>query len=475
MTLELTGSRAMTPYFGASIYVWTSIIGIILGSLSLGYFLGGKAADLRPEQKSLALIILVSAIYIGLTAVFKGVILTFLSKEVLNIKISSVVAAIILFAPSSILLGMVSPYAAKIQVDSLKSTGRAVGNLYAISTLGSIVGTFLAGFWLMPLLGNTMMLYACAAALLVAALITSFQSILKSALIFGILLIPSIYSTIFFQKAYARAGFVDLDTVYNHIWVRTVKNTASNRTMRYLQTDAFGLQSVMYVDNPAELAAEYTKMYHLQRHFVPNFARTLMIGGGAFSYPKSYLKTYPAASIDVVEIDPQLTDIAKKYFALSDSPQLKIINEDGRTFLNRNSQKYDAILVDAFKDFTPVPQLATREAVQKMADSLTDNGILITNIVGDIDSQKGQFLRAEYWTIRDVFPRVLLFSASERTQSGIQNYILVALKQDKYSLESGDPEIKDYLSKIIDKTPIKDLPILTDDHAPVENYVLKMI
>src|SRR3989338_3749455 len=139
MIFELVGSRVLGPYFGTSIFVWTSLIGIILGGLSLGYYFGGKIADKKPSLNILSLIIFLSAIFIGLTNFIKNFLLIFLQNNISDIRVSSVIASLILFLPASFLLGMVSPYAAKLKLDSLNTSGSIIGNLYAISTAGSIV------------------------------------------------------------------------------------------------------------------------------------------------------------------------------------------------------------------------------------------------------------------------------------------------------------------------------------------------
>ena len=146
MIYELIGSRILGPFFGTSIFIWTSLIGIILGSLSLGYYLGGRLSDKKASFNILALFLLCSAILIGLTFLFKSFLLFFLQNNIDDIRISSVLASVILFSPASILFGMISPYAAKLSLVTINTSGTVIGRLYAISTAGSIIGTFLSGF-----------------------------------------------------------------------------------------------------------------------------------------------------------------------------------------------------------------------------------------------------------------------------------------------------------------------------------------
>lgn len=169
MIFELVGSRVMGPYVGTSTFVWTSLIGIILASLSIGYWLGGKYADRKASYQILSLIILTAAVLIGSITFFKDNFLQLIQDSITDIRWGSVIDAILLFALPSILLGMVSPYAVKLKMNNLDTTGRTVGNLYAISTSGSIIGTFAAGFFLIPFFGSTKILLLLAILLILCS------------------------------------------------------------------------------------------------------------------------------------------------------------------------------------------------------------------------------------------------------------------------------------------------------------------
>lgn len=203
-----------------------------------------------------------------------------------------------------------------------------------------------------------------------------------------------------------------------------------------------------------------------------------MFGGAGYSFPKDYLAKYPKAKLDVVEIDPGVTELAKKYFALEDHPNLTIYHEDGRVFLNQNTKKYDAIFGDAFSSWYLVPyQLTTREAVQKEYDSLTESGVVILNIISSLEGEMSDFLRAEYRTYKEVFPQVYILPVGHpHNASRIQNITLVALKSSIPPLwTSKDPEINEYLSHRWEKAILVDLPVLTDDYAPVDHYIGKFL
>ena len=269
---------------------------------------------------------------------------------------------------------------------------------------------------------------------------------------------------------------MDIDTEYSRIWIYNTEQKDTGRKVKI-----FGINndnhSAMFLDGD-ELVNEYSKYYHLANHFNPEFKTALMIGGAGYSYPKDYLKQYPQAFMDVVEIDPKVTELAKKYFKLENNERLKIYHEDARVFLNKTENKYDVIFGDAFGSRYSIPyQLTTLETVKRKYDILNDNGLVILNIISSISGDKGKFLRAEYATYKKIFPQVYIFPVNyENDGEKVQNIILVALKSDKQIfLESQDSILNGYLQHLWKKDIIIDMPILTDDYAPVDYYINKLL
>lgn len=476
MIFEIVGSRILGPYFGTSIFVWTSLIGIILGSLSLGYYLGGKLADKKPNPDILSLIIFLSAISIGITIFIKDFLLILLQTTISDIKISSVIASILIFAPASLLLGMVSPYAAKLKLNSLSTSGTTIGNLYALSTAGSIVGTFLSGFYLIPFFGTNKLIIILSSSLFIISFLLFSKKFLKTKLIIIFIMIFawSTFMGLFFLST--KNKFIDIDTAYNRIWIYDRIDKKTDKIVKIMGINNEN-HSSMFLDSD-ELVNEYTKYYHLARHFKPDFKKTLMLGGAGYSYPKSFLNEYPEAAIDVIEIDPTITNLAKKYFNLKENPRLTIYHEDGRVFLNKTLEKYDIIFGDAFSSHYSIPyQLTTREAVQKKYDILNDSGVVILNIISSIEGEKGKFLRAEYATYKSIFPQVYLFPVEEKENGEkVQNIILIALKNSgSITFENSDPILNEYLKHLWEEKIDTDMPILTDDFAPVDYYINKII
>lgn len=474
MIFELIGSRLLAPYFGTSIIIWSSLIGIILASLSLGYWLGGIIADQRAKVTYLSTILLCAGLCVLATEVLNKTILSILAISVGNLQTNAILASIILFSPTSVLLGMVSPYALKLKILTLKDSGKTAGTLYAISTIGSIFGTFLAGFFLIPHFGNSIILFILSVVLIGCAVLLGLQQYLLSKI--TLLLIFEILTFLAVHKFNTDKNLIEaLETQYNSIYVKIEKDPDTKRLVRVLYLNNMR-QSASFLDSD-DLVYDYTKYYRLMTHFKPNFTNALMLGGGAYSYPNNYLKQFPQASIDVVEIDPMVTQIAKKHFNLRNNPRLHIFHDDGRTYLNRNTKKYDVFLGDAFATAYSAPySLTTLEATKKVYESLKDDGIAIINIISTMDGDASFFLKAEYNTYKEIFPQVYIFPVmNPENKYLIQNIMLVALKsQDKPIFESADSELSRYLKNLSNISNETSIPVLTDDYAPTDFYASKM-
>jgi spermidine synthase len=475
MIFEIVGSRVLGPYLGTSIFIWTSLIGIILGSLSLGYWLGGIIADRRPSYGMLAWIILLAALSIGLTTMVKERFLAFLPLIIDGLKWQSVTASIFLFAPGSIFLGMVSPYAVRLKIRALQTSGTTVGNLYAISTVGSIAGTFAAGFFLIPLMGTTNILVAITVLLAVVS-ISLFITGKKTGNSFVSATFIFLTAYFWFAGQSAARSYIDEDTRYNRVWIYDANDQESGKTVKYMRINNES-SSAMFPDSE-EPVFDYMRYYRLAEHFTPNLHSALILGGAAYSYPKYFLERYPKATIDVVEIDPELTQFARKYFRLKDDPRMKIIHEDARTFLNRTDQKYDVIYGDTFKSQYTLPwHLTTVEAAKETYGMLNEGGCVLLNIISSLDGNASLFLRAELATYRQVFPYVYVFAVMDpEDRKMVQSTILVAAKTtDEPAWLDEDPELSGYLRHEVSGRLVTDLPVLTDEFAPVDYYMNKAI
>ncbi len=474
MAFELAGSRILGPYFGASIFIWTSLIGIIMGSLSVGYWFGGQVSIRRSDLKILSILLLFGAIFIFVTAFGHDYILKRAVKYIPDFRLQVVISSAVLFGPASLFMGAVLPYAVKLKINTVESSGIAVGRLYALSTIGSITGTFLSGFVLLPLFGFLNIMYALTGILLVFCFWIFFVDKTKVYLavtLFSIVLLSSVWI-----KTYTKeVDYIDKDTQYNRVFVYNTTDKPTGRPVKMLAVNNEH-SSAMFLDGSG-LVFEVLKYYHLVKHFNPGFKHSLMIGGSGYAFPKDYLERYPEATMDVVEIDPELTSIAYSYFDLPHDPRLRIFHEDGRTFINREENKYDAFFMDAYKSMITVPfQLTTKEAIQKIYDILNEDGVVLANLISTLSHKSNAFLRAELATYKSVFPQVYLFAVqypnpTEKEKEHFQNFMLVGLKTGvKPSLMSDNKELNEFLSHLVKINIEEDLPILTDDFAPVEYY-----
>ena len=476
MIFEMVGSRILAPYMGTSLFVWTGIIGVILGALSIGYYYGGLRADASPRKQSLSAILVFAAISILFSIFIKDMFLVFLNETITDMRLSAALASLVLFAPTSMLLGMVAPYAARLKMDEITHSGSIVGRLYALSTIGSIGGTFLAGFVLIPLMGSTKILFCIAGLLLLCAFaLTPFPKRIN--ILIGIhLFLLSAAGAYAWNDNLLFPGIIQYDTKYNHVRIYHYVDSRTGKPAQLMRINNES-SSAMFLEDD-ELVFKYTAFYDLAEYFVPHFSSALMLGGAGYSYPKHFLQRYQNATIDVVEIDPDLTNIAKKHFRLKDNPRLTIIHEDGRTFLRKNKKKYDVFLGDAYKSFYSLPyHLTTKEAVEDIFKSLNKDCVAIINIISRIEGKGNDFLRAEYATFADVFPQVFLFPVQkENNGRDIQNIILVASKSiAPFSMKSENMSLQKMLSHHWKKPIEKSEVLLTDDFAPVEHYIQKML
>jgi spermidine synthase len=473
MMLELTGSRILAPFVGTSTFIWTSLIGVILASLSLGYYHGGMKADQDPTQKRLSNILFLAGIAIGIVAVINQGILMYLCTLITSVKWTAAISACVLFGVPAYLLGMVSPQAVRIRMKDLSTSGATIGRLYALSSLGSIVGTFVVGFYLMHLVGSRNILFILSVLTLLLSLInrTHKESVIAMVVF---ILAP-------FVQSYGKNNLLKVtDTEYCSVQVLTGKALDSTGKDWKIMKVGNEYSSGMYLDHSDSLVFLYSRFYKLMFHFHPKPLNTLLIGGGAYSVPKYFQRVYPSIKMDVVEIDPALTEIAENEFEFHPNQTTVPIHEDGRIFLNKNKKKYDVIMGDAYRSLFSIPfHLVTEEALGKMKESLTDDGILMINILSPVTGPNRDLLQSMVKTCQTLFPSVRVFKPMVNApDGGVQNLMLVCSKKEN-GFEAGtqSAEIKEMLGQEIDlkKIEVAGGIVLTDDFAPVEHYAEKML
>jgi len=486
MALEMTGSRVLAPYLGTSLIVWTSLIGIVLASLSIGYWYGGLVADKHPNVSLLAKIIFGGGVYIAATAFSYPVVLGVLTAGKTNLYALAVICSIVLFAIPGILLGMVSPFVVRLAVRDVGSTGTIVGRLYALSSIGSILGTFLGGFILIAFFKVGTILFLIATILIFVALLVQGQKPVfpnrKNAMITMTVFLGGGGWFQLYGNSFLPVG-EHWDTPYNHICVYRIGN------YRYLQTDPGSTcQSSMLIDRPNDLMSRYCQYNELAFHFHPNLQNMLVIGGGGYCLPKHVISSHQNVNVDVVEIDPGITKVAREWFGLTDAmldnQRLRIAHEDARRFLRRakneihsaGKPKYDFVFGDAFNSHYNIPShLTTKEYMEEVSECLSDDGIFMTNIIASISGEKSKLFQGFHRALTEVFPQVEVFLVSgPNDEKYVQNIVVVGFKR-RYDLKTDEQTPEKVISLMNRHKKVKvsnTVPPLTDAFAPVEWYVL---
>jgi predicted membrane-bound spermidine synthase len=466
LTLELTAARIAAPYIGLTIYVWTSVIGVILAALALGYLVGGRLADKRKKILDVVYLLLGSAILIGLITMVKDSLLGGLSRWTwLGPQLQALVASCILFAVPTVVLGAVTPYLARLSVTDVATSGTHVSRINAAGTFGALFGTFFTGFFLFALVGTRNILSLLGFVLIIASLgiATTRQSRLRWVpvlLATFLLLLPSKLNLGGVKK--------DFDTAYNRYMIR------ESADIRVLQGDKSAWESGVYKDPAKGPLFPYIQTFAAAAALPHEPKRYLVIGGGAFTLPTLLRQSSPNAQIDVVEIDKALQPISEQYFNFKPAANIHIYTEDGRQFLNNNHTQYDMIYLDAFSNSTPPFQLLTVETNERLRASLTPNGILAVNIVSRAAGSGEAFISSIAQTYRKSFPDVRLFGITDSASTDLQNILLLAGQKN---LESSIDTVANYDSIFYAATRNQLFPstiagyVLTDDFAPVEQMV----
>ena len=459
MIIELVGVRFIAPDFGTSIYVWTAIIGVILGALAFGYWYGGRLADKSATDEGLMVIFLLASVAWLASVWLRDSILELAGAMPGGLRGQAFVASLLLFAPVSALLGMVSPYLVKLKLVNLKTAGRYVGGLYAAGTVGSIAGTFAAGYWLIPLFNSRAVGWAMVFALLGISLLAQRRKLLIHRLIVAV---AAVLLLVMPTQSSSNSGVIyDGDGLYSRYQV--IDGRYHGRPVRHLVTDKFTLQSSIYIGDPYTPVLDYsTRMDEVIVQSQPR--RMLLIGGGSYTLAQLAVLKNPKVTVDVVEIDPMLDELAVKYFSFKPDKRIKIIHEDGRTFLNKLETKYDLIVMDAFSSQFPPFQLTTVEVLEKIKESLTPGGLVMANIISAAEGPEAGFLQAQYLTYQEVFSKAVAFQATPGANKAARlNVILLAAEDNNLSEYQKPEEGRVFLS--INTSHSK---VLTDDFAPVE-------
>lgn len=384
MAVELGASRLLAPYFSSSQIVWTIIIGTIMIAMALGNVWGGRQADKDPNPDKLYFRILIAAVWIAAIPVLgkyiilgvSGLLVIAVNKNFLII--AAFISCMVVFVFPLFLLGTVTPSLVKYTVGSLDESGKTVGNLGACNTIGSIIGTFLPTFVTIPAVGTSITFLIFSGVLLLLA--TAYficEKRRRTACIIAVILF--IICSIFGNSS--RFAFWENDLVYEGESVYNYLQVAENPRSVILSTNVlFGVQSIHMKED------DMTGMYYDYALAAPVLAGynqkddmdILVLGMGSGTYATQCEKYFPKATVEGVEIDEKITELAREYFEL---PQdVKVTTYDGRAYLQGIDQKYDVIMVDAYQDITIPFQMSSVEFFSEVADHLTEDGVMVVNM-----------------------------------------------------------------------------------------------
>jgi spermidine synthase len=515
LVIELVAGRIMAPYVGVSLYTWTSIIGVVLAGISIGAYLGGLVADRYPQPSTLGWLLFLSGLGAFSISPLTNLIGGAEFQTSLMVRIL-LITAIIFFVPSC-LLGMISPVVVKLTLNNLEKTGNVVGKIYAFSTLGSILGTFATGFFLISWMGTRNILLTMGLILIVAApIFGGFFFRKKALMLFLLFLCLTLILPVLGLYGYAAiqpgqivlppSPLQSLGTVYEYAFkppsdastyfftesnYYTIKVKRDNRNGEDAPLETLILDHLIHSYNdlkdPFHLEYEYERIYEEVVRWQAgkrNSLNALFLGGGGYTLPRLIDARYPHAEIDVVEIDPEVTRVGLEYLGVSQAKHIRSFNEDARWFIMNSKEKgkYDFVFGDAFNDLSIPYHLTTKEFALQLKSLMKPDGLLMANVIDSF--KKGLFMPAYIRTLEEVFGKGnvhLLTLGEDYDAMGISTHVVLA-SPGKLDLDNfvatlqgnGKEEMNahvmpsDRLQQYLKERPTV---VLTDDYVPVDNLI----
>ncbi len=444
MAYELAAARILAPTIGSSTYVWTSVIGVIIAAMSFGYYAGGRLADKRDQRSDVGWQLFAGAGAIALTLVAYPSLLGWLVTTGFDTRVQAVIASLVLFAPTSLIIGSISPYLAKLNVTSLKGAGTAVASLSAWNAIGGISGTFATGFVLFGLIGSRAIFLLLIGIMLVAALgVLGWRK--RRVSVAGAIILAGVIAPV-------TDSYLHVDTASAHYMLFDWQD--KGKQLRGLAMGPEGVQSGIDLASPETPVFWYTQQFADVVQQTPQKKDMLMLGGGTFTVPQHLAVTYPASHIDVVEIDPKLETIAKQYFGYKDRSNVTIIADDARTYSNKTTKQYDIIMVDVYSNIDVPFTFTTREYGRAIHRMLRPGGIVAVNMVAGEQGGCRDLLSMLEAPYRQEFSqRAIRFAPGEAAER--KN--IIALYSDQHMYYTGYGNVS-----------IPKVAAFSDDFAPVE-------
>ncbi|MDZ4179181.1 MAG: fused MFS/spermidine synthase [Coriobacteriia bacterium] len=511
MGMEMAAARVLAPVLGNSIYVWGSVISVVMVALSIGYWLGGQIADRFGAARILPVMVAGAALATVAVPFIASVALH--PAASLGPRLGALAASLSIFFVPSVLLATVSPLGVRLVAErGMHRIGRSAGGLYAVSTAGSIVGTIATSFWLIPLLELEPLIVWTGILLGVTALVSLWLRDAEKPVgsLPGQAELPTDSPEYRYRLTRVLTRLVVAATVALASWTLadvTVPPTANefgeriifradsqyhritvteDDEVRHLRFDR-SHQSAVSLSDEFESTIKYPNYLHLAYALQPEARNVLVLGLGGGSVSKRYWRDYPEVHVDSIEVDPVVVDVAREYFGLPEDPRLEVFAEDGRRYVQATERMYDIVIIDAYNADSMPYHLTTEEFFGEIDAVLNPGGVVAYNIISSVEGTRSKLFRSLYktagsvWSERWVVPIGLGNDGSTTTN---RNIILLATDSVVPSEEfearvagrvggrvtiDGFPSFLDDLYMgVID---VNDVPLLTDTYAPVDSLI----
>jgi len=473
MVIELVASRLIAPRLGVSLYTWTAVIGVILAGISLGNYIGGRLADRFASGPFLGLIFALAALA-SLSILWLNNAMHEVQLPVswpLMIWVLGYIAAVY-FLPCTI-LGCVSPIVVKLSLKDLNRSGSTVGKIYAWSSVGSIVGTFATGFFLISWFGTKTIVLLVAGLQGLLALWFLTDTRWWKAVLFVAVFLGAMGGGYWFLKA---GDFLCKECLRetNYFCINVYDKEEAGKKVRELVLDRL-VHSYSDIEDPTNLVYGYERTYaQVIRPLVerkPDLA-AFFIGGGGYTFPRYLEATLPQSHVVVAEIDPGVTEVARERLGLIPETRIENHATDARIYMTWYSKpdSYDLIFGDAFNDYSVPYHLTTLEFGHLVDSLLRDDGLYVVNIVDG--GPRGHFMRAYVRTLQQVFRNVAVIPSGSDWRSLSRTTFVIVASQAPLELENLELEDSPLSAEKLAEYMALDPPlILTDEHVPVDNLL----
>ncbi len=506
MVLELVAARLIARHLGSSLYTWTAVIGVVLAGISIGNYLGGRIADRFNAKKALAVLFALASAACVLTIILNNAVSEWLLLWRLTwpLRVFTHVSLVFLF-PSA-LLGTISPVVAKMALERGLPTGRTVGDIYAWGAAGSIAGTFATGYFLILLMGTVAIVWVVGGILLLLAVFywARLWVLYLWAAVFIALMTMGMAPVVWAEQAGADLSLREKpnpDIIYedeSQYCYIAIERISAHPDRRVFIQDKL-VHSEMVMDDILNLRYSYERIYAAATNLLrkdKNKLSVLVIGGGGYVFPRYIEKVWPGSRVDVVEIDPGVTEAVFKAFGMESDTSINTFNMDARNYVSQlleqsalgrlsakqtkgQQTRYDFIYEDALNDYSIPYQLTTKEFNDKIARILSDDGIYMIELI-DI-FEYGLFVGAFVNTLEQTFDHIYVITEAE-ARLGRNTFVIIAAERE-IDLENirMEKSVKDMDLWLLSDSEIEMLKrkaqgiVLTDNYAPVENLLAPVV